>query len=245
MTQSKQNPPAGEPSEFREVNKPALVSQLSHEVRTLLGGIIGINELLLASDLSTHQKQLAQTIDQSSKTLLSVLNDIVDLSRIELGSMSLESTPSDIAKLAAEVCELHNRHPHKQVKLHLDCSDSAVVIFTDPGRVKQLLSVLVLRMVNCIDKGTVELKFSTTQKSGSDVELQFAASTKDALTAEGAYLSTLNNPRESGFTDSRWLSLFLVRKITHMMGGTCGNEETDGTNRIWIKLAARVAPSIG
>jgi hypothetical protein len=159
--------------------------------------------------------------------------------------MSLESTHSDIAKLAAEVCELHNRHPHKQVKLHLDCSDSAVVIFTDPGRVKQLLSVLVLRMVNCIDRGTVELKFSTTQKSGSDVELQFAASTKDALTAEGAYLSTLNNPRESGFTDSRWLSLFLVRKITHMMGGTCGNEETDGTNRIWIKLAARVAPSIG
>jgi K+-sensing histidine kinase KdpD len=244
MSDVEHKPQTGEPSEFRDVNKPALVSQLSHEVRTLLGGIIGINELLLASDLTAHQKQLTQTIDQSSKTLLSVLNDIVDLSRIELGSMNLESIPCDIGKIAAEVCELHSRHPHKQIKLNLECHQSPVVILTDPARLKQLLSVLVLRMVKCIERGTVALTVATTRKSATEIELQFTASTNDPTTGEGAYLSTLNNPRESGYTDSRWLSLFLVRKITHMMGGSCGSDETDGVNRIWIKLTARLAPSI-
>jgi len=245
LTECNNDPQSGEPSEVSEINKPALVSHLSHELRTLLGGIIGINELLLASDLSAHQKQLAQTIDQSSKSLLSVINDIVDLSRIEIGSMSMESVPTDVCKIAVEVSELHSRKNNKQIKLNLAVCDSPVLVFTDPARVKQLISVLVLRMLNCIDKGTVELTVSMPRKSGTETELLIAASTNETMAGEAVYLSTLNNPRESGFNDSRWLSLFLVRKISQLMGGTCGSEQNGNSNRIWITLPARTLDGVG
>jgi hypothetical protein len=155
--------------------------------------------------------------------------------------MSLESVPTDVCQIALEVRDLHGGKNNKRIKVNLEACDSPIIVFTDPARVKQLISVLVLRMLNCIGKGTVELTVSLNQKSGTDANLLIAASTNETMAGEAAYLSTLNNPRESGFDDSRWLSLFLVRKITQLMGGTCGSEQKDSTSRIWIQLPARLA----
>jgi len=234
------NQPLAEP----EIDKPALVSHLSHELRTLLGGIIGINELLLASNLTAHQKQLAQTVDQSSRTLLSVLNDIVDLSRLEIGRMNLDFAPTDVRKIAHEVIELHSVAEDKQINLTFATADAFLVI-SDPARVKQLLCVMVGRMLAGIEKGSVALTIAMEKQSDSAIQLLFTASAEHVIGPEAAYLSTLNMPSQSGFNDSRWLSLFLVRKISQLMGGGCGAEQKGEVSSIWISLPARMVQAPG
>jgi signal transduction histidine kinase len=214
-----------------------LVSDLSHELRTLLGGIIGLNELLLSTELSHHQKQLSQTIDSSSKTLLTVLNDIVDLSRIEVGKMSIVNAPLNFPRLIEEVVALSEpAATSKQLELQVEAKVPPLLI-GDATRLRQLFSSLTLRLIKSTEKGVVRLKVHVDENSALLVDVE----SEQIGQFDRVWLKALSEPApERAKHDSGWLTLYICHCLVKMMGGECGTELSDNGCRLWARIPVTV-----
>jgi K+-sensing histidine kinase KdpD len=220
------------------IDKAALVSDVSHELRTLMGGIIGINELLLSSELSHHQRQLAQTVDQSSKALLAVLNDIVDLSRIEVGKLSIEQSPVDPQKIVDEVAQLNESlAAAKNVQLLVQTDNITELILSDAARLRQIVSTLVTRMISAAESDCVKFKASVERESEQNRSLQFQVETARVSEVDQIWLKTLGQAKSDDCRhDSRWISLYICHCLTQMLGGECGAEIKPDSCRLWSRI---------
>jgi K+-sensing histidine kinase KdpD len=223
------------------IDKSELVSDLSHELRTLLGGVIGINELLLTTELSPHQRQLSQTIEQSSKALLMVLNEVVDFSRLALNKISLETVPVDLKKMISEILpQIDYLLQEKSTQLNIDCESVPSLVVTDAGKVSQILIILLLRMIKTSADGLVSMNVSTQKHSDQRTELQISVSA-GVGEYDHLYLSTLNQPIKSGRKhDSRWLSLYLCHKLVLMMDGGCSAQFEDNHCQLSVRIPVTV-----
>ena len=97
---------AKDAAESASLAKSRFLANMSHEVRTPMGGILGMIELLLETDLDTSQQRFAQTLDRTARNLLNILNDILDFSKIEAGKLELEHVVFDLEETMIEVVEL-------------------------------------------------------------------------------------------------------------------------------------------
>jgi two-component system sensor histidine kinase BarA len=226
------------PHLFDSVDRSILVSDLSHELRTLLGGVIGVNELILASDLTAHQRQLSKTIDQSSKTLLTVLNDIVDLSRLEAGKIVFESAPADIQKILDEaVSGFDGLVTARRVKLKHTYSALPPIVLIDANRLRQIATYLLARLISCVEGGTIRLNASAEELSEDQCRVTIKVTGDPIGNYDHVYLTTFSEPLKPGRKhDSRWLSLYLCRHLTLLMGGECGSTINDKTCELWVSV---------
>lgn len=139
--------------------KSAFLASVQHELRTPLAGIIGMNELLLLTSLDDDQRHLAQTVQDSSQALLTVLNDILDLSKIESGRLGLSPTPFSIRHVAEDSVRLMMaaaRSKKLGLSLAFDASVPETVI-GDAERLRQLLLNLLSNAIKFTEVGFVEL----------------------------------------------------------------------------------------
>jgi len=121
--------------------KSAFIANVSHELRTPLAGILGMNELLLSQGLSDEQKMLAQGVQESGKSLLRLVNDLLDLSKIEAGKLNLESvrlSPADLIHEAVTIVEPAVREKGLTLNVKL-AEDLPSTLFGDPSRTNQVL----------------------------------------------------------------------------------------------------------
>ena len=86
--------------------KGQFLANMSYEIRTAIAGVIGMSELLLDTDLSSEQKEFAETIHRSANGLLTVINDVLDLSKVESGKLDLEETPFSLTLMVHDVCKM-------------------------------------------------------------------------------------------------------------------------------------------
>lgn len=230
---------------LNEVDDLELVSDLSHELRTVLGGVIGINELLLTSELSPHQRQLSQTIEQSSKTLLSVLNDLVDLCRVEISEISIETAPVDINKLVADLrgqIEYLTTARNSPLKTTIQVPP---LVLTDGTRLRQIIFIFVTRLLRCIENVPIELKVRTHETSDESTILHLEVSTDGIGAYDHIFLTTLNQPIQTGRKfDSRWLSLFLASRLIALLGGKCGAEINEKHCTLFAELPVTIPPGL-
>jgi PAS domain S-box-containing protein len=153
--------------------KSAFLANMSHEIRTPMNGILGCTQLLLNNhSFSTRQTELLQVIDRSGRHLLNLINDILDISKIEAGQISLHETVLDLSDLLEEMkTTFHLSAENKGLQFIVDYSENLPhSIMTDGGKLRQILVNLLGNGIKFTDKGTVMLRVAADIVQGKTAQ---------------------------------------------------------------------------
>ncbi len=157
-------------------SKSEFLASMSHEIRTPLNSIIGMAEVLAETTLSEEQREYVRIFRSAGESLLEIINDILDLSKIEAGQTELETIDFDLPTLLESVTTIVSLRADEQettISTHID-SDVPFYLNGDPTRLRQILLNLVGNAVKFTEKGQVEITVSTKSQPGPDQELLFA-----------------------------------------------------------------------
>jgi CheY-like chemotaxis protein len=200
-----------------------------------MNGVLGMTSLLLETPLGDDQRELASTVYSSADALLAILNDILDLSKIEAGRLELETIDFDPRQLAESVVELL-AEPAQRKRLDLvHAVDAAVpaLVRGDPGRVRQVLMNLAGNAVKFTERGDVVLRVDVAAHDADHVALRFAVS-DTGIGFDPAHARDLFEPftqadasmsRRHGGTG---LGLTICRRIAALLGGDIGVDSQPG-----------------
>jgi len=164
-----------EAAEAATLAKSQFLANMSHEIRTPMNGVLGMAEVLLGTDLNDKQRNIAKIVLRSGEALLSVLNDILDYSKIEAGKLELEDINFDLRECVEETTQLFAEKAHKKgLELGLDLhNDVPVALRGDPGRLRQTLINLINNAVKFTEHGEVFVRITTLGKEQDHAHLCF------------------------------------------------------------------------
>jgi len=155
--------------------KSIFLANMSHEIRTPLNGILGITNILKEGILSDKQKELTDILKTSGNNLLTIINDIIDYSKIEANQLDLESISINLKNEISEVykiLEYKTRNKKLDFKLNFD-DEIPKNIIADPIRIKQVIINFVNNAIKFTNKGYVEIKISLNRKTENNVNITF------------------------------------------------------------------------
>jgi signal transduction histidine kinase/CheY-like chemotaxis protein len=238
--------------------KSAFIANVSHELRTPLAGILGMNELLLSHNLNEEQKMLAQGVQDSGRSLLRLVNDLLDLSKIEAGKLNLESiklSPVDLIHEAVAIVE--PMITEKGLTLKIDLSDDLPgMLFGDPVRTNQVLLNLLGNSAKFTSKGTIRLGASVARTDADYSWIRFEVDDtgigigSDETRFLFQPFSQVDNSTTRRFQGTG-LGLSICKRLVDLMGGEIGFKSEKGHgSSFWFEIpfklrssAVRVEPS--
>jgi PAS domain S-box-containing protein len=139
--------------------KAQFLAAMSHEIRTPMNGVIATAELLSATRLDADQTTYVETIVESGRALLTIINDVLDLSRLQSGNPVIRQAPFDIRDCLAGVINLlHPEARKKALRLTVDCADNLPPLLGDEGRIRQILINLVGNAIKFTEQGEVGVR---------------------------------------------------------------------------------------
>lgn len=231
--------------------KSEFLATMSHEIRTPMNGIMGMTDLLRRTALTQQQAQYVSTIYQSTQSLLTVINDILDYSRIESGKLELDFQDAALESIVDDCVRLFAlRSTEKQVPLYIHI-DSRVpdVIRTDPIRLKQILTNLLSNAFKFTERGSVSLHVTLKQPVNSKNQCVLMIEVVDTGSGldesqQASLFETVSEIRHRGDQKGAGLGLVICKRLSDLLGGDIGVSSSLGRGAtFWLSLPVKVTQS--
>lgn len=238
--------------------KSEFLANMSHEIRTPLNAIIGMSDLMLRRRLPDEVRDYAVTIHDSGETLLTIVNDVLDYSKIEAGKLSLEITefqPVLLVEGTAELAAGKAREKRLSLSTFIE-SEIPAVVRGDPARIRQVLLNLITNSIKFTESGEVIVRATLDQSVDDTVVVRFCVSDTGIGVADDTLLRVFEPFTQADGSVTRkyggtGLGLSISKRLVELMGGQIGAESELGEgSRFWftVPLArpakrAQVTPS--
>jgi signal transduction histidine kinase/CheY-like chemotaxis protein/HPt (histidine-containing phosphotransfer) domain-containing protein len=235
-------------------SKSEFLANMSHEIRTPLNAVIGLGYLLEQTSLSEDQRQFLTKIQFAGRALLGVVNNVLDLSKIEAGEMSLEDQPFDLIELVRDVSQmLQPQAAEKNIELMFRPARDALprMVMGDALRVRQILTNLLNNAIKFTERGHVTLAAFCTERGAGRIRLRCEVADTGIGIEPGACERLFTPFTQADASTTRrfggtGLGLSIARRFVELMGGEIGVLSTPGAgSTFWIEIPLRTASDVG